>query len=89
MKNRKEERFVIGSGKRFENKILAKKIISIFKNKLNFKKKISLTKVKDRPGHDKEYKIDCSKLNSLGWNAKTDMENDLVKTIKFYLKKKI
>ena len=81
------ERFVIGSGKRFENKILAKKIISLFKNKLNFKKKISLTKVKDRPGHDKEYKIDCSKLNSLGWKAKTNMENDLVKTIKFYLKK--
>ncbi len=81
------ERFVIGSGKRFENKILAKKIISIFKNKLNFKKKIKLKKVKDRPGHDKEYKIDCRKLNNLGWKSKTNMDEDLIKTIKFFLKK--
>ena len=81
------ERFVIGSGKRFENKILAEKIISIFKNKLNFKKKIRLTKVKDRPGHDIEYKINSNKLKSLGWKAKTNIDQDLVKTIKFYLKK--
>jgi dTDP-glucose 4,6-dehydratase len=81
------ERFVIGSGKRFENKILAKKIISIFNNKLNLKKKIKLSRVKDRPGHDKEYKIDCTKLNNLGWKSKTNMDKDLIKTIKFYLKK--
>ena len=81
------ERFVIGSGKRFENKILAKKIISIFNNKLNLKKKIKLSRVKDRPGHDKEYKIDCTKLNNLGWKSKTNMDKDLIRTIKFYLKK--
>jgi dTDP-glucose 4,6-dehydratase len=88
-KNLIKENFVIGSGKRYENKVLAKKIISIFKNKLDYKNKnIKLAKVKDRPGHDKEYKINCLKINKLGWKSKTNINNDLLKTIKFYKTKK-
>ena len=84
-KNLFSENFVIGSGIRFENKIFAKKIISIFKNKLNYdEKKIKLIRVNDRPGHDIEYKINSSKLRKLGWKPKTNISNDLLKTIDFY-----
>ncbi|MDA7466109.1 GDP-mannose 4,6-dehydratase [Candidatus Pelagibacter ubique] len=84
-KNLFSENFVIGSGIRFENKIFAKKIISIFKNKLNYEeKKIKLIRVSDRSGHDIEYKINSSKLRKLGWKPKTNISNDLLKTINFY-----
>ena len=87
-KNLTRENFLIGSGIRFENKILAKKIISIFKNKFNFnKKKMKLIRVNDRPGHDKEYRVNSNKLKKLGWKSKTNINNDLFETIMFYKKK--
>jgi len=83
-----KENFVIGSGIRFENKIIAKKIISLFENKLKFDcTKSKLISVKDRLGHDKEYKIDFSKIKKLGWKSKTNFDNDLLKTINFYKSK--
>tara|TARA_A100001234_G_scaffold72626_1_gene63999 strand:- start:14199 stop:15158 length:960 start_codon:yes stop_codon:yes gene_type:complete len=87
-KNLVKENFVIGSGIRFENKMIAKKIISLFKKKFLFDCKNSkLTSVKDRLGHDREYKIDFSKIKKLGWKSKTNFDKDLLKTINFYKNK--
>ncbi|MBD1167805.1 GDP-mannose 4,6-dehydratase [Pelagibacterales bacterium SAG-MED06] len=84
-----KEKFIIGSGVRFENKILVKKIISIFKKKFGYKeKKIKLIKVKDRPGHDREYKVNCGKIKKLGWVSKTNINNNLIETINYYKNKK-
>jgi dTDP-glucose 4,6-dehydratase len=42
--------------------------------------------VKDRPGHDLRYAIDCSKLeNELGWSPLESFETGLKKTIQWYL----
>jgi dTDP-glucose 4,6-dehydratase len=42
--------------------------------------------VKDRPGHDLRYAIDCSKLESeLGWTPLETFETGLRKTIQWYL----
>jgi dTDP-glucose 4,6-dehydratase len=42
--------------------------------------------VKDRPGHDRRYAIDCSKLQSqLGWQPKHTFETGLQQTIAWYL----
>lgn len=42
--------------------------------------------VKDRPGHDRRYAIDFSKLNrSLGWRPRESFQTGLRKTIRWYL----
>ena len=45
-----------------------------------------ITYVTDRPGHDKRYAIDATKLkNELGWEPSLQFEEGLKKTIKWYL----
>ncbi len=42
--------------------------------------------VKDRPGHDRRYAIDASKLTSeLGWKADENFASGIVKTVEWYL----
>ncbi|MBF9017762.1 MULTISPECIES: dTDP-glucose 4,6-dehydratase [unclassified Oceanispirochaeta] len=42
--------------------------------------------VKDRPGHDQRYAINCDKLkNELGWKQSLDFEEGLQKTVRWYL----
>lgn len=42
--------------------------------------------VADRPGHDRRYAIDASKLErELGWSAKETFESGLEKTVRWYL----
>jgi dTDP-glucose 4,6-dehydratase len=46
-----------------------------------------ITFVKDRPGHDRRYAIDFSKLKKeLGWSPKESFKSGLRKTINWYLK---
>jgi len=41
--------------------------------------------VKDRPGHDRRYAIDCSKAKKdLGWTPKIKFESGLKKTLDWY-----
>jgi dTDP-glucose 4,6-dehydratase len=45
-----------------------------------------ITFVKDRPGHDKRYAIDASKINkTLGWKPSVNFKEGLSKTIDWYL----
>jgi dTDP-glucose 4,6-dehydratase len=45
-----------------------------------------LTFVKDRPGHDRRYAIDATKIKSeLGWAAAESFQSGLEKTVKWYL----
>jgi dTDP-glucose 4,6-dehydratase len=42
--------------------------------------------IKDRPGHDRRYAIDCSKLKTeLGWKQEHSFEDGLLATVKWYL----
>jgi len=46
-----------------------------------------ITYVKDRPGHDRRYAIDASKINKeLGWKPSVTFEEGLSQTIDWYLK---
>lgn len=40
--------------------------------------------VKDRPGHDRRYALDISKLRALGWQPKYFFEEGLQKTVQWY-----
>lgn len=45
-----------------------------------------ITFVKDRPGHDRRYAIDASKIkNELGWKQGSNFESGLRKTVRWYL----
>jgi dTDP-glucose 4,6-dehydratase len=45
-----------------------------------------ITYVKDRPGHDKRYAIDATKLErELGWKPSLQFEEGLEKTVDWYL----
>lgn len=46
-----------------------------------------ITFVKDRPGHDLRYAVDCSKIErALGWRPATRLEEGLAKTVDWFLK---
>jgi len=48
-----------------------------------------ITYVKDRPGHDRRYAIDASKIkNELGWTPIHTYETGIVKTIQWYVNNK-
>ena len=45
--------------------------------------------VGDRPGHDKRYSIDSSKIqNEIGWKPAYDFDNAIKQTVDWYLKSK-
>ncbi|HMK17021.1 MAG TPA: dTDP-glucose 4,6-dehydratase [Chitinophagaceae bacterium] len=50
---------------------------------------VQITYVKDRPGHDKRYAIDATKLSKeLGWKPSVTFEQGLSETIDWYLENK-
>jgi len=48
------------------------------------KDKSSIEYVKDRPGHDKRYSLDITKLKALGWSPRHDFKEALETTIDWY-----
>ena len=45
-----------------------------------------ITFVKDRPGHDRRYAVDASKIKqATGWQARRSMEEGLTETVKWYV----
>ena len=86
------ETYNIGGRNERENIYIANKICEILdelyprKDKSSYKEQITF--VKDRPGHDRRYAIDATKIESeLGWRADENFESGILKTVKWYLKK--
>lgn len=79
------EVYNIGGNNEVANIEIVKLIIS------NLGKNTNLIKfVKDRPGHDRRYAIDSSKIQQeLGWKPKITFEKGLKDTIEWYMKNKI
>jgi dTDP-glucose 4,6-dehydratase len=42
--------------------------------------------VKDRPGHDRRYALDCAKVKALGWEPARDYEAGMAETVEWYRK---
>ena len=80
----------IGTGIRVKNLEIIKLILRIAKkNKLITKKRVKIKFVKDRPGHDKRYAINSSKIKKeLKWKHKISLIHGLDKTFNWYLNNK-
>lgn len=91
-KGKTGETYNIGGRYERENIYIAQKIcelLDILKPRKNGKSYSDLiTFVNDRPGHDRRYAIDASKIeNELGWKADENFESGIEKTINWYLQK--
>ena len=89
-KGKTGEKYNIGGENEWQNIKLLHKVIEltaaqIGKSAADVEK--TITYVKDRPGHDKRYAIDCTKIKTqLGWERKMTFEEGLQETVKWYLK---
>lgn len=83
------ETYNIGGNNEQTNLTVVEKICGILDElspKVDFRHSSLVTFVKDRPGHDRRYAIDCSKISrELGWQPKEDFDSGLLKTIQWYL----
>ncbi len=79
----------IGGFNEWKNIDLVKLLCSIMDSKLDRTQGESeqlITYIKDRPGHDRRYAIDATKINKeLGWYPSVTFEEGLEKTIDWYL----
>jgi len=86
------EKYNIGGENEWENITLLHKLIEIVSSKAGLdpeKVRSTITYVKDRPGHDRRYAIDCSKLKrELGWKQSVTFEEGLAHTVDWYLSHK-
>ena len=91
-KGKNHETYNIGGFNEWKNIDLVKLLCSQMDEKLGKGKGESqklITFVKDRPGHDKRYAIDATKLNKeLGWYPSVTFEEGLSKTIDWFLENK-
>lgn len=83
------ETYNIGGFNEWKNIDLVKELIKQLDEKLGkpvgYSEKL-ITFVKDRPGHDRRYAIDATKLNKeLGWEPSVTFEQGLSKTIDWFL----
>lgn len=86
---KKGETFNIGGFNEWKNIDIVKELIRQLDKKLHRPEGTSeklMTFVKDRPGHDRRYAIDATKLSKvLGWKPSVTFEEGLAKTIDWYL----
>lgn len=90
-KGRSGETYNIGGHNERNNIEIATKICEILdirrprNNGRSYKELITF--VNDRPGHDKRYAIDTTKLQTeLGWQAEETFDTGIIKTVEWYIK---
>lgn len=88
-KGKLKETYNIGGFNEWKNLDLVKLLCKVMDKKLKrgfgSSEKL-ITFIKDRPGHDKRYAIDASKINKeLGWEPSVTFEQGLDKTVDWYL----
>ena len=86
---KKFDTYNIGGFNEWKNIDLVKLLCKVMDEKLNNAEGTSeqlITYIKDRPGHDRRYAIDASKINTeLGWKPSVTFEEGLSETVDWYL----
>jgi dTDP-glucose 4,6-dehydratase len=73
------EVYNVGGGNQVKNVDLTHRILELLG-----KPKTLITPVPDRPGHDRRYSLDTSKLESVGWRPRANFEQGLAETVAWY-----
>ncbi|MCB1272374.1 MAG: dTDP-glucose 4,6-dehydratase [Microthrixaceae bacterium] len=73
------EVYNIGAGNELTNRHVTDQLLGILG-----KDDSSVDYVEDRPGHDRRYSVDTSKVRALGWEPRTDFASGLAETVAFY-----
>ena len=73
------EIYNVGGGDEHENIDVATRILE-----LTGADRTLLRRVDDRPGHDRRYSLDTTKLRALGWKPGTTFEQGLAETVAWY-----
>jgi dTDP-glucose 4,6-dehydratase len=69
----------IGAGRRRTNLSVARAILRLLGRPESL-----LRRVADRPGHDRRYALDCTRLRRLGWRPRVRFEAGLASTVDWY-----
>ena len=81
LKGKAGEVYNITAYEEISNKIIVEKILNILEKPCD-----NIEYVNDRPGHDKRYSINCSKIQSqTGWMPKYNFDDALEQTVQWYL----
>ncbi len=88
-KGKLKETYNVGGFNEWQNIDLVRLLCRLMDQKTDRPKGTSdalITFIKDRPGHDKRYAIDATKISTeLGWKPSVTFEEGLAKTIDWYL----
>src|SRR5690606_34116531 len=74
------EIYNVGAGNQQTNRDITTHILRLLD-----KPETLIQQVADRPGHDRRYALDCSKINAIGWNTTHHFEDALKQTVEWYL----
>jgi len=79
-RGREGETYNIGGGRVEKNLDMVRRLLRIVG-----KPESLISYVKDRPGHDRRYALDCSKMKrELGWSPQVSLEEGLQQTVDWY-----
>ena len=79
------EFYNIGSNKNLNNLEVCRNLINVSKNLIKLGKKVKISFVKDRPGHDIRYALNSNKIKKdLGWFPKTSFKEGIKLTFNWY-----
>jgi dTDP-glucose 4,6-dehydratase len=83
-KGRPNEIYNISASNLLSNKVLVQRISDIIKTSTG--KSSTIEFIEDRPGHDKRYSIDSTKIRKeLYWEPNIDFQQALASTVKWYI----
>jgi dTDP-glucose 4,6-dehydratase len=73
------ETYNVGGGNELANLDLTRTILEMLGKPMTL-----VRRVEDRPGHDRRYSVDCSKLRALGWTPSHSFDAALRETVEWY-----
>lgn len=76
----------IGAGNEMENRQMAERILDLAERKTG--RRGRLGRVADRPGHDRRYALDCSRVRALGWRPEVSLDEGLERTCRWLLERR-